>query len=309
MAAFDDDGARAPLCLCCTRAHAHIFWWRMRAPSSQASLQTKTTTDAPPPLDSLDEQVSAVAAKGGAKQPAEEQDDGDDEVSRLPVASWRPIGQPSSANKASAASSVSKPPAKASSGRAALKRGFFDTKKTVHTTAAVPFLRGKQSISSSNIKTSSSSSSGTTTTAAPAPSKKTSIPDFLMLPPDARVAARDKLVSALMPTPDTLAAVQSDPVLKAGFDDPEVMAAVAEVAADPGAVAKYSGNAKVRAFYGAMGALLGGRLEEVGAMVTPASETTDGAAAAAGSKGPAAAAVLREGVREREGDKMTIKWR
>lgn len=42
------------------------------------------------------------------------------------------------------------------------------------------------------------------------------------------------------------------------------MAAVQEVARDPGAIKKYARNAKVQAFYGAMGKLLGGRLEAMG---------------------------------------------
>ncbi|KIZ06947.1 hypothetical protein MNEG_0998 [Monoraphidium neglectum] len=85
-----------------------------------------------------------------------------------------------------------------------------------------------------------------------------------MLPPDGRRAARDQLVEALRPTQGMLAQISSDPVLAAGFEDPEVMAAVAEVAADPAALAKHRGNAKVMRFYAAMGGLVGGRLEEIG---------------------------------------------
>lgn len=91
------------------------------------------------------------------------------------------------------------------------------------------------------------------------------IPDFLMLPPDARAAARDRLVGALAPTPETLTKVVADPLLAAGFDDPEVMAAVAEVAADPSKIAKHQGNAKIMRFYAAMGQLVGSRLEQMAA--------------------------------------------
>ena len=90
------------------------------------------------------------------------------------------------------------------------------------------------------------------------------VPDFLLLPPDARAAARDGLLSALRPTPDMLGRISGDPVLAAGFEDPEVMAAVADVAADPARIAKYRGSAKVLRFYAAMGQLAGARLEEAG---------------------------------------------
>jgi hypothetical protein len=49
-----------------------------------------------------------------------------------------------------------------------------------------------------------------------------------------------------------------------GFDDPEVMAAVAEVAANPAAFAKHAHKPGVRAFYAAMAGVAGDKLERVG---------------------------------------------
>ena len=56
--------------------------------------------------------------------------------------------------------------------------------------------------------------------------------------------------------------VLADPELMALFDDPEVMAAVAEVAADSVAFAKHAHNPAVRRFYAAMGGLVGERVAE-----------------------------------------------
>lgn len=47
------------------------------------------------------------------------------------------------------------------------------------------------------------------------------------------------------PTNDKLAAIMRDSTLMSGFDDPEVMAAVQEIAMHPGAMQNYTHNAKV----------------------------------------------------------------
>lgn len=49
-----------------------------------------------------------------------------------------------------------------------------------------------------------------------------------------------------------------------GLDDPEIMAAVAEIAKDPSAMRKYANNKKIVAFYSEMGKLMGSRLEKAG---------------------------------------------
>ena len=133
------------------------------------------------------------------------------------------------------------------------------------TPGSMPLLRGKPKGPAGDLGANSGSGGG----ARPA------IPDFLMLPPDERQRARDQLVQALAPTQGMLSQITSDPVLSAGFEDPEVMAAVAEVAADPRAIDKHRTNAKVMRFYSSMGQLVGSRLEKVGG-------AADGAAGSGG---------------------------
>lgn len=106
------------------------------------------------------------------------------------------------------------------------------------------------------------------------------VPDMFMLPPDEQqqrlASMKSQLLSALQPTLDTVSAVTQDSTLMsgpaaskvvpdsvtacmnpptgttatlsgaAGFADPEVMAAVADVARDPQAFAKHACNPKVR---------------------------------------------------------------
>ncbi len=50
---------------------------------------------------------------------------------------------------------------------------------------------------------------------------------------------------SLKPTPKSMESVMGSPELMAGFDDPEVMAAVNDIAANPQAIHKYKSSAKV----------------------------------------------------------------
>lgn len=50
---------------------------------------------------------------------------------------------------------------------------------------------------------------------------------------------------SLAPTEETVQQVCRNPALLAGFDDPEIMAAVADIARDPAAFKKYSSIPKV----------------------------------------------------------------
>lgn len=50
---------------------------------------------------------------------------------------------------------------------------------------------------------------------------------------------------SLAPTAETLEQVSSNPALLAAFDDPQIMAAVAEIARDPCAFSKHKSNQKV----------------------------------------------------------------
>ena len=49
----------------------------------------------------------------------------------------------------------------------------------------------------------------------------------------------------MQPTHEKMAAVMRDHTLMSGFDDPEVMTAVQDIAAHPGAMQKYTHNPKV----------------------------------------------------------------
>lgn len=76
------------------------------------------------------------------------------------------------------------------------------------------------------------------------------IPDFLRVEPDEQekrfAAYKADLVKKLQPTPDTMAKIAQDPTLLAGFDDPEVMTAVNDIAANPQNMKKYKDKPKVR---------------------------------------------------------------
>ena len=52
----------------------------------------------------------------------------------------------------------------------------------------------------------------------------------------------------LMPTEDSIKQIASNQSLLAGFDDPEVMRAVQDVAQNPANIQKYKSNKKVTAF-------------------------------------------------------------
>lgn len=185
-----------------------------------------------PPVASLAEQVEALKLKttSGAATFAE----------AVPVAS---------VTVAETSTSKTKPPV--------IKKGFFDSKpKTpnaakkkaaTHSAQAadnrddVPFIKAQKT-------------------------SEKAIPEFLKLKPDEDAIkyaqAKQQLVDALKPTPDMINTLTQNPELLSGFDDPEVMAAVNEVAQNPQAMKKYAGNPKVVKFYAAMGQFLGSKLEE-----------------------------------------------
>lgn len=68
----------------------------------------------------------------------------------------------------------------------------------------------------------------------------------------------------LKPTPDLLKDVVANKEVATGLEDPEIMAAVAEIAKDPSAMKKYANNRKIIRFYSEMGKLMGDRLEKAG---------------------------------------------
>lgn len=91
------------------------------------------------------------------------------------------------------------------------------------------------------------------------------IPEFLRVETGKEAEAlKSKLVEALKPDEGTVNKVMQNPALLSGFDDPEVMRAVDEIAKDPTAFAKYRNNKKVLAFYQQMAGFVGERLTEKG---------------------------------------------
>lgn len=75
------------------------------------------------------------------------------------------------------------------------------------------------------------------------------VPAGFIIPPSpketAALKARDQLVAALKPDGDTMQQVMANPALLAGFDDPDVMRAVDEIAKNPASLQKHQSNAKV----------------------------------------------------------------
>lgn len=94
------------------------------------------------------------------------------------------------------------------------------------------------------------------------------IPDIFLIPPDEQekqyAAMRKKLTEELMPTEDTIKQISGNKSLLAGFDDPEVMMAVQDVAQNPANIQKYKNNMKVQEFYQRMGSVMAQRCDELG---------------------------------------------
>jgi len=97
--------------------------------------------------------------------------------------------------------------------------------------------------------------------------KDAHIPDFMRVEPDEEAKklgeVKQKLVDALKPTPELMKGVAADENLMAGFDDPEVMAAVDDVAKHPENIKKYQNNPKVVAFYQSMSKMMAGRMDQL----------------------------------------------
>ena len=140
---------------------------------------------------------------------------------------------------------------KASSG---VKKGFFDAPRAkpkpkpggkAGEEEDIVFLRGKK-----------------TTTAG-----GKDIPDFMRVEVEGSEAAekmKKELMDKLKPDKDTVDEVMKNQSLMSGFDDPEVMKAVDEIAKNPQAMRKYQNNPKVLAFYQQMAGMVGQRLEKMG---------------------------------------------
>ena len=98
-------------------------------------------------------------------------------------------------------------------------------------------------------------------------SRGAAIPDFMRVEVEGSESAakmKKELLETLKPDKETVDEVMGNQALMTGFDDPEVMAAVEDVARDPKNMAKYAGNAKVVRFYQQMAGMVGKRLEKKG---------------------------------------------
>ena len=84
-------------------------------------------------------------------------------------------------------------------------------------------------------------------------------------PPHLEAEFKQKLTTAMKPTPDMMGKVLGDPNLLSGFDDPEVMRAVEEISKDPSAMARHQNNPKVAKFYRAMAGMMASRCDELAA--------------------------------------------
>eukprot|EP00192_Tetraselmis_astigmatica_P019436 CAMPEP_0117651850 /NCGR_PEP_ID=MMETSP0804-20121206/2312_1 /TAXON_ID=1074897 /ORGANISM="Tetraselmis astigmatica, Strain CCMP880" /LENGTH=210 /DNA_ID=CAMNT_0005457855 /DNA_START=163 /DNA_END=795 /DNA_ORIENTATION=+ len=200
--------------------------------------------DEAPPLQAMADQLSALkvsnCSSASSKVTARDRD-----AAELPVAQVAVLPEPAR----TAAASHSRQ--RKSSTAPVIKKGFFDAQPTpkarkakTHTDKEeVTVLKGKQGGLSGP-----------------------RIPEFFRLDPSEEEnklnEMKDGLVKALKPTEGTMKDVMANPDLLAGFDDPEVMAAVNEVAKDPSAMKKHTANPKVRKFYEAMGMFVGNQLEQ-----------------------------------------------
>ena len=75
---------------------------------------------------------------------------------------------------------------------------------------------------------------------------------------------KKELMDKLKPDKQTVDEVLNNADLMSGFDDPEVMRAVDDIAKDPRNMRKYANNPKVLQFYSRMAGMVGNRLEKMG---------------------------------------------
>ena len=222
---------------------------RVEAPAAAApaGASDSDSDDEPPPLESAAAQLEALnlrrrvaervnAARADSSAPSGSASTGAARASSAP-SGWVPREPPASATRKS-------PPA------AGMKKGFFDAPRPKRATAKpdepeMVFLKGKKS----------------------AVAGGAAIPDFMRVEVEGSESAakmKKELLETLKPDKETVDEVMGNQALMSGFDDPEVMAAVEDVARDPKNMAKYAGNAKVVRFYQQMAGMVGKRLEKKG---------------------------------------------
>lgn len=223
---------------------------RVEAPAAAApaGASDSDSDDEPPPLESAAAQLEALnlrrrvaervnAARADSGAPSGSASTGAACASSAPSGSGPSAKPPASATRKS-------PPA------AGMKKGFFDAPRPKRATAKpdepeMVFLKGKKS----------------------AVAGGAAIPDFMRVEVEGSESAakmKKELLETLKPDKETVDEVMGNQALMSGFDDPEVMAAVEDVARDPKNMAKYAGNAKVVRFYQQMAGMVGKRLEKKG---------------------------------------------
>ena len=156
-----------------------------------------------------------------------------------------------------------------------IRRGFFDAPrkkggKASSTTAGAS--AGKKKSNSSSSSSSSGSSSkdeDVVELKGKSGQKGNKVPDWMKIDPSSDQAKlmqmKDKIVDAMKPTPDMMQNVMKDADLMSGFDDPEVMQAVGDIAKDPKNINKYKNNPKVMAFYQNMAKTMANRFDQLAA--------------------------------------------
>ena len=156
-----------------------------------------------------------------------------------------------------------------------IRRGFFDAPrkkggKASSTTAGAS--AGKKKSSSTSSSSSSSSSSkdeDVVELKGKSGQKGNKVPEWMKIDPSSDQAKlmqmKDKIVDAMKPTPDMMQNVMKDADLMSGFDDPEVMQAVGDIAKDPKNINKYKNNPKVMAFYQNMAKTMANRFDQLAA--------------------------------------------
>ena len=208
-----------------------------------AEPEEEDSDDEPPPLDSAEQREALMARKLVS-----------DRVAAARTADGAGPAPESRASGGAAPGGVKKgffdaPPARSKPAGGGMKKGFFDAPrpkpKPKSSEPEMVFLKAKK-----------------TTTASGA-----QIPDFMRVEVEGSEAAekmKKELMNKLKPDKQTVDEVLNNADLMSGFDDPEVMRAVDDVAKDPRNMRKYANNPKVLQFYSRMAGMVGNRLEKMG---------------------------------------------
>ena len=154
-----------------------------------------------------------------------------------------------------------KPAAKAASKAAPVKqgmrRGFFDAPRKK------PQQKQKQKDGMVEIK------AGKAREGLGGQGSQTKVPEWMKIDPNSDQAKlmqmKEKVADAMKPTADMMQNVMQNQDLMKGFDNPEVMQAVNDIAKNPENIKKYKNNPQVMAFYQSMAGTMAKRFEQLAA--------------------------------------------